>query len=123
MSKAVPVPAPLHRRDDDSKAAVAEVEAPVSIDTLEAEVQRALAPLRARQAAQAAERAALLARSRMVPGAAVIVGVAHPDEGVGVGQIGHLVELRGESALVATKGTSRTIEVLCLLADLTWIPS
>ena len=105
----------------------------MSIDALEAEIERATAPLRARQAAAAQERADILARSRLVPGAAVIIEVAQPDEGVAAGQIGRIVRVEKsgmsgtgtitETAIVSTKGTTRPIEVCCLLADLHWIPS
>jgi hypothetical protein len=118
MTKAVAVTVPLHRRDED-KGDDGEV---ASAESLAVELEKATAPIRARQEKAAAARAKILARERLVPGAVVIIEVAHPDEGVGAGQLGRITSLRGgDAALVSTKGATRTVEVLCPLDRLHWI--
>lgn len=117
MTKAVAVSAPLHHRDDDKGGGPAGDE-PAEVATPPVLIDHAAAYAQQR----AAERVAL-ARQRIVPGAAVIIEEAFPDQGVGYGQLGRVISVRGDAAYVSARGAGGFVEVFIGFPSLHWIRS
>lgn len=118
MTKTVPTPIPMHVL----VAIPAAKEAGESVDDVDAELAKVTLSLSERRKQAAQRRSESQARQRTVAGAVVVIEKAHPDHGVGAGQLGRIRSVEGDEAVVVARGPKGMVDIRCAVSDLYWIP-
>lgn len=120
MTKTVPTPIPMHVLV--AIPAAKEAGDGESVDDVDAESAKANQSLSERRKQAVKRRDESLARQRVTAGAVVVIEKAHPDHGVGAGQLGRVRSVEGDEAIVVARGSKGMVDIRCAVSDLYWIP-